>query len=298
MQTLIKPVGNNRGGQLTRHLLAVLSVFSLIAAMFIPTQAATAATASSAVTSISPTVGLSAGGTQVTISGSGLGGTTAVQFGGSLGTSISINGGGTTVTVNAPSAPSGAGFVDVKLTTALGDITIKNGYRYKSALTPAVTSVSPNSGFAAGYNTVSISGTNFDAITGVNFGNSPAISYTVNSDRQITAIAPPGVANSNVAVTVTTSAGAQVSVATYKYRSTMCTPMTYASVAFAYRSSTLTTALKNKIRLAADDLIALGCDEVNIVRYIDTYKGASASFKNKSLWPGLFRASDLAANSR
>lgn len=56
-----------------------------------------------------------------------------------------------------------------------------------------VTDVSPNNGPVAGGNPVSIIGSGFTGATAVQFGTSPALSFTVNSDSLITALAPPHV---------------------------------------------------------------------------------------------------------
>ncbi|MEO5757115.1 MAG: IPT/TIG domain-containing protein, partial [Mesorhizobium sp.] len=74
---------------------------------------------------------------------------------------------------------------------------------------PSVTAISPTSGPLGGGNSVVISGTNFTSTTGaggVKFGATNATSYTVNSDTQITAVAPAGSAGT-VDVTVTATGG-------------------------------------------------------------------------------------------
>lgn len=55
---------------------------------------------------------------------------------------------------------------------------------------PVVTSVSPTGGPAQGGNTIVITGANFTGATAVTFGVTPATSFTVNSDTQITATVP------------------------------------------------------------------------------------------------------------
>jgi Fibronectin type III domain/IPT/TIG domain len=70
---------------------------------------------------------------------------------------------------------------------------------------PMVDSVIPNSGPTAGGTSVTISGTNFTAVTAVAFGSAAATTYTVNSATQIAATSPPG--SGTVDVTVTTSNG-------------------------------------------------------------------------------------------
>jgi len=70
------------------------------------------------VTSVSPSTGVLAGGTSVTVNGSNLAGATAVNFGGSPGTNVVVNGGGTSLTVTSPAASTGT--VDITVLTAAG----------------------------------------------------------------------------------------------------------------------------------------------------------------------------------
>jgi alpha-tubulin suppressor-like RCC1 family protein len=77
---------------------------------------------------------------------------------------------------------------------------------------PAVSGVSPAVGSAAGGTHVTITGSNFEAVTSVRFGANPATSFTVNSPSSITAVAPAGVLGT-VDVTVTTPAGANSALA-------------------------------------------------------------------------------------
>jgi subtilisin family serine protease len=66
---------------------------------------------------------------------------------------------------------------------------------------PTVTSVNPNTGPVTGGTTVTIAGTNFFVVTAVNFGATPAASFTVNSPTQITATSPAGTGTVDVTVT-------------------------------------------------------------------------------------------------
>jgi hypothetical protein len=65
---------------------------------------------------------------------------------------------------------------------------------------PIITSLSPNSGPTAGLTTVLITGTGFTGTISVRFG-STATSYTIVSNTQISAIAPPGTGVAQVTVT-------------------------------------------------------------------------------------------------
>jgi hypothetical protein len=70
---------------------------------------------------------------------------------------------------------------------------------------PVLTGISPAIGLVTGGATVTITGTGLTAATSVNFGDTPAASFTVISDTSITAIAPAG--SGTVDVTVTTPGG-------------------------------------------------------------------------------------------
>jgi hypothetical protein len=73
------------------------------------------------VSSVSPSGGPAAGGTTVTVNGSGFTGATSVQFGGTTISSsgFTVNGTGTAITVVAPAGATGTG-VDITVTTTLG----------------------------------------------------------------------------------------------------------------------------------------------------------------------------------
>ena len=75
--------------------------------------------------------------------------------------------------------------------------------------TPGIYLVVPRQGPAAGGNTVTLYGGGFFFSRGVNFGSAPASSYTVDSESQITAVAPAQPIGTTVAVTVTTADGGQ-----------------------------------------------------------------------------------------
>ncbi len=57
---------------------------------------------------------------------------------------------------------------------------------------PAVTSISPTSGFTPGGTVVTVTGTAFTGTTAVKFGTNNATGFTVNSDMEITAVSPAG----------------------------------------------------------------------------------------------------------
>lgn len=157
-----------------------------------------------AVTNISPNTGPPAGGTSVTVTGTGFTATSSVSFGGSAGIITSFNG-STTLIVTAP---AGTGAVDVSVTnpalvpsSETSPTSSADQYTYAMS----VTSLSPVSGLSTGGTTVDIKGQGFTGVTGVTFGGVPATNVTFLSDGEITAVSPAGAGT--VDVQVTTPAG-------------------------------------------------------------------------------------------
>jgi hypothetical protein len=75
---------------------------------------------------------------------------------------------------------------------------------------PEITTISPPSGSITGSTLVTITGKNLNGTTAVSFGTTPAASFTVDSDTEITATAPRGARPGKVDVAVTTLAGQNV----------------------------------------------------------------------------------------
>ncbi|MGE0601944.1 MAG: IPT/TIG domain-containing protein [Dehalococcoidia bacterium] len=155
-----------------------------------------------AITSISPTSGETAGGTEVVITGTNFTGATSVTFGGDAATINDTT--STTLTVTTPA--HAAGTVDVAVTTPLGTSPNSAADNYTYTDGPTVTSLAPTSGTTAGGTTVVITGTGFTGATGVAFGATPATDFDVDSDTQITATSPAHAAGT-VDVLVTTPEG-------------------------------------------------------------------------------------------
>jgi hypothetical protein len=151
-------------------------------------------------TSLSPTSGPAAGGTTVTISGTGFASGATVTFGGVAASSVTVDG-STTITAIAPAHASGQ--VNVVVTNPNGqNSSLVNGYSYASTPPPTVTSVNPVSGTAAGGTPVTISGTGFVAGATVTFGGTTATGVVVNSSTTISATTPAHAAGAvNVVVT-------------------------------------------------------------------------------------------------
>ncbi|WP_263120609.1 IPT/TIG domain-containing protein [Cellulomonas sp. RIT-PI-Y] len=144
-----------------------------------------------AVSGVSPGVGPTTGGTTVTVTGSDLGATTEVLFGGVPGTGLVVAPDGTSLTVVAP--PHSAGAVDVTLVAPGADTTVPGAFTY--AVQPTVAGIFPASGPTSGGQTVVITGSGFDpAGTTVTFGGVPATNVRVLSPGVLLAVTPAGTA--------------------------------------------------------------------------------------------------------
>jgi hypothetical protein len=166
------------------------------------------------VSSVSPAWGDPAGGAAATITGTSLVGATAVAFGGTAATSFTVNADGS-ITAVAPA--HAAGTVDVIVTTPGGTSATSPGdqFSYINSV-PTVSGLGTSSGQTGGGTSVTITGTNLAGATQVNFGNTPASSFTITSPTSIVAIAPAQLAGT-VPITVTNGYGTSTPVAGGNY---------------------------------------------------------------------------------
>jgi len=159
-----------------------------------------------AVTGISPSSGLLAGGTAVTIMGTDLSGATAVDFGNTAAAGFAVNPDGT---ITATSPAESAGTVDVTVITSGGPTPTSSADKFTYQVPgPVVSEVSPDTGPPGGGTSVTITGSNLSGATEVMFGNTDARSFSYDAaDDSITAVSPGGTPGSSVDVTVTTAGG-------------------------------------------------------------------------------------------
>ena len=156
--------------------------------------------------SISPATGIAAGGTVVTLTGSGFTGATAVYFGTTkVTTTISVNAKATQLTVKSPAGTAGA-TVNVQVTTPGGKSAAVPADLFTYVAGPTITSLSRTSGPVSGGTKVTITGTGFSTVHSVKFGTTTARTFTVRSSTQIVATSPAHVAGP-VRISVTTAAG-------------------------------------------------------------------------------------------
>ncbi|WP_329468353.1 IPT/TIG domain-containing protein [Streptomyces sp. NBC_01431] len=159
---------------------------------------------------ISPSLGPTTGGTTVTLTGTGLTGSTSVRFASTPAT-FTVNS-ATQITADSPVGSAGA--VAVTVVSPAGTSNAVT-FTYVAAVVPVVTAVAPNNGPTSGGTSVTITGTGFTGATAVRFADVPAASFTVNSATQITAVTPSGNPG-GAAVTVTAPGGTSaVSAAAY-----------------------------------------------------------------------------------
>lgn len=139
------------------------------------------------VTSVSPNVGGTAGGTTVTVTGTGFQNGATVAFGGVGATNVVING-STSITATTPAHAAGAVSVVVTNLDAKSG-TLASGYTYSNAA-PTVTTISPSSGTTAGGTSVTIGGTGFVSGATVTIGGVAATNVVVVGSTSITATTP------------------------------------------------------------------------------------------------------------
>jgi large repetitive protein len=148
--------------------------------------------------SLTPNFGSVAGGTFVTLLGSGFTNATAVTFSGQPAKFDVISDG--RIAAVSPPAPGGtAQLVDVIVTTPIGTAGAVplDGFTY--AAVPAVSQISPAEAPFLGGTEVVIGGAGFSGANAVLFGVTPA-AFNVWSDGVVTTTAPPGVGVVHVAV--------------------------------------------------------------------------------------------------
>ncbi len=159
-----------------------------------------------AVTSVEPPEGPVAGGTSVSIHGSAFRDGAAVAFDGTPATAVVVV---SESRIDATTPAHAAGTVGVAVTNIDGQSgALPSAFYY--APPPAVASVNPSSGPAAGGVSVTIEGSGFRTGASVTFGGSPATNVVVFGGTIITALTPPHLLG-RVTVSVTNPDGQSAS---------------------------------------------------------------------------------------
>jgi large repetitive protein len=173
------------------------------------------------VTSITPTSGSVAGGTTVTITGTGFTSASTVRFGTTAGTSMTFVS-DTQITIRSPARA--AGLVDIRVTTVGGTSAIVAADQFTYFAVPVITSLSPNSGPSSGGTLVTITGTGFTNTSAVSFGGTAGTGMNFVSATQITVLSPPSVSGGTVDVRITTIGGTSAIVAADRFTYTGFVP--------------------------------------------------------------------------
>lgn len=153
------------------------------------------------VTGLTPTQGPAGGGTQVTVTGSGMAGASAVQFGPNPATGLNVL---SNAQVTA-SSPAGTGAVAVQVTNPAG-----TGAPSVAQFTylPQVTAVNPSTGFTAGGTPVEIIGLGLAGAVSVDFVGAGSVAPLAGgTDTSVFVLTPAGLASGTVHVRVTNPAG-------------------------------------------------------------------------------------------
>ena len=209
------------------------------------------------VTGVSPSSGTTAGGTSVTLSGTGFVSGMKVDFGSTAGTSVVVSS-ATSATVKSPSnsSPDG-GVVSVTVTTTDGTSPINSNDQYTYVSPVTVTGLSVHTGPPAGGTSVVITGTDFSGATAVKFGSDTA-RFTVNSSTRITATAPAGGGTVDITVDTSTYNSAPTSADQYSYTSAVAngTFVTLPTTAVGSSSSSQTVSITLQSATAISSITA------------------------------------------
>ncbi|HEX4444614.1 MAG TPA: IPT/TIG domain-containing protein [Galbitalea sp.] len=177
------PVSIQRSWSVVRALLAALVVVGLVAFVSTPSFAASP---TPTVTAVTPNAGATAGGTTVTVTGTGFLGIAGVTVGGVPATKV-VAQSSTQVTATVPA--HAAGITDIRVTGALGTSAIVSADRFTYQAAPTITSVTRNFGTTAGGDSIIVKGTGFVGVSSASFA-SVAAGFTVVSSTQLTLTSP------------------------------------------------------------------------------------------------------------
>jgi phospholipase C len=139
------------------------------------------------VSGLAPSSGPSAGGTAVTVTGTGFAGVTAVNFGETPAGGYATE---SATSLSAISPALAAGTWNITVTTPNGTSGITTGDRFRAG-PPTVTAVTPVTGSTAGGSAVTVTGSGFaPGATALKFGATAAVSVQCGTLNQCTATAP------------------------------------------------------------------------------------------------------------
>lgn len=145
---------------------------------------------------ISPNIGPVAGGTTITLTGTGFTPSTTVQIAGIAATGITVNS-ATSLTAVVPAYVSGSLSANVVVNNGVSNAVLSGGFTYQAAA-PTISTITPNSGSMVGGTSVTVNGTNFTPSTILTIGGIAATSVNVTNATSLTALIPTYVSGSLV----------------------------------------------------------------------------------------------------
>ena len=158
------------------------------------------------ISGVSVPAGPAAGGTLVTVNGTGFTGTTGVHFGAVPASYYEVSS-DTEIQVQSPASTVTGTPIDIIVTNTRASSVASANDQFVYVGQPVVTGVTPASGPVAGGTSVTISGSNFTGATQVSFGSMACTVFTVDSDTQITIDSPVATNAGAVDITVTVPIG-------------------------------------------------------------------------------------------
>ncbi len=166
------------------------------------------------VSGATPTSGINSGATAITITGTNFLSGATVKVGGVSATNVVFVG---TTSLTAMTPAHAAGLVDVAVTNPDSQVATKTGAYTYVIPAPTISAVSPTLGPITGGTTITITGTNFAATTGVTVGGTAATAVTTVSSTLITAVTPAHSGGLvNISVSNTTGTATKTGAFTYR----------------------------------------------------------------------------------
>ena len=197
------------------------------------------------ITSVTPLHGSILGGTQITISGTNLSGTTAVKIGGVACTSLQVL---SPTVVKAVTPAGAAGEASIGVVSAAGTTLAPTPFTY---VLQSITSVSPNNGIYSGGTAITITGTFLNGASSVKIGGVPATDVVAVNSTTVTAVTPTGsVGAASVEVTGAKGTATATNVFTYFF---VIVP-TWATLLEAFPDSTVVTDANLRAAIVASGL--------------------------------------------
>lgn len=161
-------------------------------------------------TNVTPNEGPQQGGTPITITGTGFGGTVNVTVCGVPATNVVVNLTRTQINCRtAATATPGLGDIEI-LSSTNGRVIAPNAFTYNPS--PTVSSIIPNNGPQAGFTAITVNGTGFRGTVTATIGGTAVTELVQVNDTQFTAKTPPSLTEGARDVVVTSTLNGTVNV--------------------------------------------------------------------------------------